>query len=217
MTDRPELDAAIAAVAESSGGPADLKKALTQITDIAHGSVRGVDFASVTIRHRAGRLETVAPSSPLLYVADGLQYEINEGPCYDAVTDDLVMYCPDLAHDCRWPQFGPRAAMLGLSSLLCVRLIHPGVALMSLNLYSDTVGAFDDHQRVARLFAKRTAGATVAELRGNEDRSPHAFLNGQTTIDHATGILMQRHGIGAKRALDLLHQLAEHRYGSRED
>ncbi len=217
MTDRPELDAAIAAVAEATCGPAGLKQTLIEITDIAHGSVRGVDFASVTIRHRSGRLETAAPSSPLLYVADGLQYELNEGPAYDAVTDDVVMYCADLAHDCRWSQFGPRAAMLGLSSLLAVRLVHPGVTLMSLNLYSDAIGAFDDHQRVARIFAKRTAAASVAEIAGNEDRSPHAFLNGQTTIDHATGILMQRHGIGAERALDLLHRLAEQRHRSRND
>lgn len=217
MTDRLELDAAIARVAQSSSGPVDLNETLIRITDLAHGSVHGVDFASVTIRHRSGRLETVASSSPLLYVADGLQYELNEGPCYDAVSDDVVMYCPDLAHDSRWPQFGPRASTLGLASLLAVRLIHPGLTLMALNLYSDTVAAFADHERVARIFASRTAGASIGRLRDEEDGSLHAFLEGQATIDHATGILMQRHGLGADRALDLLRQLAEYRHRPQQD
>lgn len=208
MTDRPKLDSAIAAVAASTGGAGDLRDTLMQVTDLAHSTVAGVDFASVTIRHTSGRLETVAPSSPLMYIADGLQYEINEGPCYDAVTDDIVMYCADLAHDSRWPNFGPRASTLGLASLLAVRLVHPGVTLLALNLYADTIGAFAQHEKVAELFTHQTDrnhGAAGGELELQMDPSS------QITVDQATGILMHRHGLDAKSALQLLRELAEHR------
>lgn len=207
MTDQTDLNDAIDAVAISTGGPADLRKMLIRITDLARATVMGADFASVTIRHRSGRLETVAPSSPLLYVADALQYEFNEGPCYDAVTDDIVMYCPDLAHDSRWPQFGPKANRLGLSSLLAVRLVHPGVTLLALNLYSDAIAAFEDHEKVARRFIRETAAYRPA-ISVDAEMRLHADLATQVTVDNATGILMQRHGIDAQAALELLRELA---------
>lgn len=206
MTDPPGLDAAIHAVASSSKGPADLNDTLIRITDIARG-VPGAAFASVTILHGSGRLETVAPSSPLMYVADGLQYELNEGPCYDAVTDDGIIYCPDLAHDSRWPEFGPRASTLGLGSLLAVRLAHPGATHMALNMYADDVGAFREYEATARLFLSRGQAA--------DEPDPaiilHAELNKRAMVDHATGILMHQHGIDAEHALRLLNELAQQR------
>lgn len=206
MTDRPPLDAALWTVAQSDDGPGGLADALVRITTLAHTTVPGVDYASVTVRHRSGRLETVAPSSPLLYVADGLQYELNEGPCYDAVTDEGIVYCADLPHDARWPNFGPRARTLGLYSLLAVRLVHPGDVSMALNLYAGGVGAFADHFGTARTFL---SGAAVAADAAQQGRRLYADLDSRTAVEHAKGILMQHHGIDAEEALLLLSELAE--------
>lgn len=210
MTERIGLDAAILAVASSSDGSGLLTETLRHITDCAHETVPGVDFASITVLHRSGRLETVAPSSPLLYVADGLQYELNEGPCYDAVTEDGVIYCADLTHDSRWPTFGPRAGTLGLSSLLAVRLVHSGTDFMALNLYSDSVGAFAEHEDVARIFLSNSSGGAEPARQGELLRTE---LASRTMVEHATGILMQRHGVDADQALALLKELAQQRRG----
>jgi len=206
--DRPGLDASIRDVAAPGVGPVALCKSLVTITQVASTTVAGVDFASVTIRHPSGRLETVAPSSPLMYVADGLQYELNEGPSYDAVTDAAIVYCADLDHDSRWPDFGPRAKRLGLSSLLVVRLVHPGDRCLALNLYSDAVGAFNDHHRVARIFLNEAFLKADPEQQG---QTLHAALTSRTMVQQATGILMQRHGVDAEQALELLNQLAKQR------
>ncbi len=212
VTDRNSLEAAVQAVASSPGGPSDLSQTLLSITETARQSIGGVDFASITIRHRSGRLETMAPSSPLMYVADGLQYELSEGPCYDAVTDDLVAYCPDLAHDGRWPRFGPRAAILGLGSLLAVRLAHPGATFMALNMYSDRVAAFGDHHKIVEIFL--SAGSATAGP-GQPGKTLRDELTGRTLVENATGILMHRHGVDAEHALLLLSELADRRrFGS---
>lgn len=211
MPERIGLDAAIGVVASGSDGMRAMHDSLIRITDIAHETVPGVDFASITVRHQSGRLETVAPSSPLLYVADGLQYELNEGPCYDAVTDIGIVYCADLAHDSRWPMFGPKARTLGLCSLLAVRLVHPGKSFMALNLYSDAVGAFADHHDVARIFLAQDPPAYDARRQGEQLKTE---LSSRTMVEHATGILMHRHGVDADQALALLNQLAQQRHGT---
>ena len=208
MSDHPDLDTALELVAKAVEGPGSVGPSLLRITDLAVETVAEVDFASITARHSSGRLETLAPSSPLLYVADGLQYELNEGPCYDAVTDESVVYSADLTHDERWPVFGPRAGMLGLASLLAVRLCHPGSAYLSLNLYSDTVGAFATHREVARLFiAELSEGFDPAE----QGQLLREDLASRTMVELATGILMHRHGVDAEEAVMLLSQLSRQR------
>lgn len=210
--ERPGLGASIRDVAGSDVGPAALGDSLVTITGLACTTVPGVNFASITIRHPSGRLETVAPSSPLMFVADGLQYELNEGPSYDAVTDESIVYCADLDHDSRWPDFGPRAKRLGLSSLLAVRLVHPGDCCMALSLYSDAVGAFADHHRVAQIFLNQGSVTADPEQHG---QALHTELISRTMVEQATGILMQRHGVTAEQALELLNQLVERRGSGR--
>ena len=67
----------------------------------AQETVPGVAHASISLRHADGRLETKAATNPLVDEADRIQHELAEGPCYDAVTDSLVTYSPDLAHASR--------------------------------------------------------------------------------------------------------------------
>lgn len=173
MSDSLSLDHAIADVAASWSGPKSLVTALDHITGSAVASVPGVTYASVSIRHPTGRLETVAPTDPLMYAVDGLQYDLNEGPCYGAVTDADVLYCSDLTQDHRWPEFGPMAAELGVLSLLAIRLTHPGGWMMALNLYADVERAFDDYRGIAARFTAglRTIPAepTVSDPRAVDD------------------------------------------------
>src|SRR3954465_13330003 len=110
------FDDAMAAMADSLTEVGDVGQALARITASAVETLPGADLASISVRHADGRLETSAGTDPLVYQADLLQYELFEGPCYDAVTNDYRTYSPDLSMDTEWPRFGPRAAELGLLS-----------------------------------------------------------------------------------------------------
>src|SRR4051794_19596909 len=121
------------------------------------------DFASVTLRHAKGALETVAATHPDVEKADVLQYEFAEGPCYQAVQEDGNFLSQDIGHDERWPQWGPRAAQLGLHSLLGLRLRTHQKTFGALNLYSRTPRVFDDDDiALAAIFASHASVAIAA-------------------------------------------------------
>ncbi|MEV5961506.1 hypothetical protein AB0L70_07055, partial [Kribbella sp. NPDC051952] len=62
--------------------PGDLDHTLSRITQAAVEVLPSVDFASITVLHADGRLETSAPTDKLLWNLDAAQYELREGPCY---------------------------------------------------------------------------------------------------------------------------------------
>ena len=202
------LDEMMRTIAASFSEPGDIEQALRRVTNTARTNVRGTDYASISIRHHNGRLETVAPSNPRATRLDLLQYQLNEGPCYDAVTADDVIYGRDLGNDARWPAFGPRAAALGVLSQLAIGLAHPGGSFTALNLYSHDLYAFEDHQIVADLFASYSK---VALRYATEVQKLNTALLHGTTIGRATGILMERHGVSASAALERLEDLAGER------
>src|SRR5262245_20080599 len=66
-------------------------------------------------------IETAAATDPVIDYADRLQTELGEGPCLQAVWSQNTFIVHDTATDERWPRFGPRAAELGLHSILSIR------------------------------------------------------------------------------------------------
>jgi hypothetical protein len=206
VADRTQRGDASQPASEWLGEPTEVVQILARITSVAREHLPGVDYVSVCLRHPNGRLETVAATAPLMYEADGMQYDLNEGPAYDAVTDQDAVYSPDLANDARWPKFGPRANALGLASLLAIRLVHPGRLYMCLNLYSITPDAFTAHRDiVAHVFSSH---AKEAFDQPQDIDTLRDAMGSMTLVDQATGVLMQRHAIDAERALEIITQLA---------
>ena len=202
MAHEPRQDDAERAAREWLGEPVDVRRLLSRMSAIALESVPGVDYASVCIRHPNGRLETVTATGPLIYEADGMQYDLNEGPGYDAVTDRDVAYAADLARDTRWPVFGPQAAALGLGSLLAIRLIHPGRLYIALNLYSHATHAFDEHREIVVHTFSSHAKHAFGQPQDVDTLSD--AVSARIELDRATGVLMQRHGLDAEHAVALL-------------
>ncbi len=133
---RPRLGAlAFAERARRIAGHQSPEAALQQIVALALESV-DCEYASVTLVHNDGTLETVASSHPVVDQADALQYELSEGPCLTAAETNGLYVIPETATDPRWPNWGPRAAKLGLHSILSVHLFTDRQVLGALNLYA---------------------------------------------------------------------------------
>lgn len=193
-------------IASSLREPGNLDQTLERITHTARDTVPGADLVSISVRHPGGRLETLAPTSPLVTEADGLQYELQEGPCYDAVTDEDLTYCPDLSHDARWPRFAPKAHSMGLCSQLAIRLSHRDRSYTGLNLYSRTPHAFDDADGLARLFASH---AKVALGFAHELDTLKAAVATRQLIGEAIGIVIERYDLSEERAFEFLIRLSQ--------
>src|SRR3954454_24324884 len=87
--------------------PGDLDHTLAQITAAAVEVLPGVHYASISVKHADGRLETAAPTDDLLLGIDAAQYELQEGPCYDAASDESYVTAPHLGADDRYPRYAP--------------------------------------------------------------------------------------------------------------
>jgi hypothetical protein len=189
------------AMAAALNEPGNTDQALERIVTGARDTIPGADYVSITVRHPDETLETVAGTDRLAYEVDEIQYQLREGPCYDAVTEDPVTYSRDLARQRQWPNFGPKAAALGLASQMGVRLPRSDDRVSGLNLYSKTPDAFDPTSAVPRLFASH---AGVALGYATKLDSLQGALATRETIGTAIGIVMERYGITSDRAFEFL-------------
>jgi len=177
------------------------KAALQGLTAAAVSNIPGVDFASISLRHKDRTLETIAATDPLAEQVDALQYELREGPCYAAVTDDRLVFVNDVAASSDFPRYGARAAGLGVGSQLAIQLLHDGEQA-GLNLYAHAANAFDrGTAQLAELFA--TQAAAVFRYAQQVEQLSEA-LHTRTDIGTAIGILMERYGLDRNQAFAFL-------------
>ena len=98
--------------------------ALESLTVSAATNIPGVDFASITLYSEDHALRTVAPTNPLAEQLDALQYELREGPCYAAVTEERFVLVSDTGTCVEYPRYSSRAAVVGVGAQAALQLVH---------------------------------------------------------------------------------------------
>jgi GAF domain-containing protein len=192
----------------SALSPGDLEHTLSQITAAAVEILPGVTFASITVLHADGTLETAAPTAEIITVLDAAQYRLRQGPCYEAATETVHVTSPNLAADERFPDYAAIAVAAGVRAQAAVRLFDTGKSRGALNLYSPNVGAFEDLSMLNHLFAHQAA-AVIGYA--TEIQNLREALNTRATIGQAIGILMERYKLDAQRAFAFLTRLSQQR------
>jgi len=175
--------------------------ALGSLAASAEANIPGVDFASITVRDADDSLRTLAATDPLAEKMDALQYELREGPCYAAVTDERFVLINEMAAAHDYPRYGPRAAEFGVGAQSAIQLVHNGERA-GLNLYARRPGVFDRSTvQFAELFA--TQAAALLEYAVQVEQLGEA-LHTRTDIGTAVGIVMERYRIDRNRAFAFL-------------
>jgi GAF domain-containing protein len=179
-----------------------------RIADRAVEVIPACDFVSITMRRRRGRAESVASTSTAADRCDALQYELDEGPCLDAIAEDEAYLIEDVANDPRWPRWGPLAAEAGARSILSVRMANDQEALGALNLYSARPHAYDpDSVDLALVFASHAATAiSNSQLVSGLQTA----LQSRHLIGVAQGILMSQYDMGLETAFEVLRRYSSH-------
>lgn len=186
--------------------PRALDETLSNITRAAVELLPVVEYASITVLHDDQRLETVAPTADLLLPLDAAQYELHEGPCYQAAQDSVHIISPDLAADQRFPKYASIAVASGIRAQAGLRLFDAPKANGALNLYARQPGAFEDFESLAALFAHHSA--TAIEYAREIDNLEEAVRT-RTTIGQAIGIVMERYKMPEQRAFAFLARLSQ--------
>lgn len=185
--------------------PADLDETLANITAAAVQALPDVAYASITIKHADGRLETVAPTDDLIFDVDAAQYRFQEGPCYEAAVESVHVTAPHLAEDRRWPRYAPLAVASGIQAQAGLRLFDAQHSNGALNLYALEAGAFEDLGAVGELFSHQAAMAL--EYARQITQLQEAAQTRQR-IGQAVGVVMQRYGLDEARAFAFLARLS---------
>jgi GAF domain-containing protein len=188
--------------------PGDLDTTLQSITRAAVEVLPQVQYASITIRRRDGSVDSFAVTDDLLADLDEQQFQLQEGPCYDATTDHPYILVGNLGGDERYPHYGPVAVRAGIRSQAGIPLFENNRTAGRLNLYSRHVGALDHLETVSRLFSHQ---ATVALSYSIEVTTLREAVQTRTRIGEAVGIVMERHNIPEQRAFAFLTRLSQTR------
>jgi GAF domain-containing protein len=199
----PNLEAIARITHELLAEPKE-KPTLERVVRMAIETIDGCDYAGVSLRRGKGRVETPAATHQVVADCDALQYELSEGPCLDAISHRDTYVVKDTRTDPRWPTWCPRAAELGIGSILSVRLASTSETLGALNLYAARHDSFtSDDVDVAHVYASNAAVALVAAKRIS---GLETALETRHLIGVAQGILMQRYGLSLDRAFEVLRR-----------
>lgn len=170
-----------------------------------------VTWASMTVRRRRARLETLASTDRVAARADELQHELGQGPCLDSAIDDEPFLIRQVTTDERWPEWGRRTAALGIRSVVSVQLpataLDPQRApLGALNLYADADDAFDDAilDRVLVLTVHAANALGVAKLVTGLQEA----VSARHHVGIAQGVLAQCRGIAPEVAFEHMREVA---------
>ena len=167
----------------------DVDETLGLLTAAAVDTIPGVHLASISHRLNGKPIQTLAPTHPLAVAIDELQYDLEEGPCFDVAMEERVALSNDLAHEARWPRFGPAGCRSRIHAQLAVVLISGKQERASLNLYARRPNAFADLE-LAELFVGQAAlvvalARTIAQL-DQASRSRTVGRSGGRDRDGAT-------------------------------
>ncbi len=159
---------------------------------------------------------TVAASDELTLQVDQMQYDLDEGPCLDAMATGKVNYIPDTTTEVRWADFCAAAHDQGVHSCLALPLHSPHGLMGCYNLYSLRYDGFgEDSRGQLEVFAGNAAGALAVALKladqAQLSENLHQALTSRAVIDRAIGIMMAQQRCDASAAFDLLRRASQNR------
>ncbi|MCF6379315.1 GAF and ANTAR domain-containing protein [Nocardioides KLBMP 9356] len=208
----------------------DVEATLQSAVHVTQVAIEGCDAAGLSMVKSGKVVKTLAATDDMVRAVDDLQYELEEGPCLDAMWRHVVVRSRDLGRDERWPTWGPRVVEeTDARSMLSFRLFTNSNRLGALNLYSTSPDAFDDLALAEGVAIAAQVSMAVAAAQKLDIMSQG--LVSRTVIGQATGILMERYDLDPVRAFSVLSrmsnegnikirvlsaQIVEHRAESRE-
>ena len=185
------------------------------VAELAVRTVDPVATCGITLAEQ-DRVFTVAAADELAIQLDEQQYELDTGPCLEALATGEVVDAPDLAIESRWEGYPAIALGHGIVGVHSVPLIVAGKPVGVLNLYARTPNAFSDLDRqLAALVAGQGAIAVTAALRHYDEvtLSDHLriALSSRSIIDQAIGIVMVQQRGTPEQAFAVLRTISQRR------
>ena len=186
----------------------DSDTVIAELAENAAVEIPGAQYAGVTVTRNAKHIDTPAASHYWPILLDKIQERHREGPCLTAAWEERTIHVADLETDDRFPKYRVDAlAETPIRSIMAFQLFIADETMGALNVYAEQRHAFDQSSKdIGRIFA---AHSSVAWNSARRDEQFMRALASRDTIGQAKGMIMERYGVDAVQAFELLRKLSQ--------
>lgn len=196
-----------------------------EITDVLHDLTEqvtealGINGAGVSLK-ADGRFGFVAARDERFGALERLQEETREGPCADALMDDLSVVVSNLSdpeYVRRWPAYVARALEVGVHAVADIPMHAQDACIGTITLYSDSPRSWPQEDlEVAQLFCDVASSYVVNASKINQQRQTleqlQQALDSRVVIEQAKGVIAAYRGVNVDEAFRILRKHAnDHR------
>lgn len=155
--------------------------------------------------------ETVSASDAVAARLDELQFDLGEGPCWDALQLRRPVIEPDLRGQPQgmWPSFTPAAIEAGVGALFVFPLLVGPLRIGAVDMYAREPVALDEaHKQAATRLADsagrdllRRALGSIGQDEPDEEGNPYS----RRIVHQATGMVLAQLNVSADDARMVIH------------
>ena len=207
------LEAAHLRVAEVVQGlhnrpDADSDTVVAELAEHAAAEIPGALYAGITLTRNAKKVDTPAATHHWPLLLDKIQQRHLEGPCLTAAWEETTVHVRDLETDHRFPNYRRDAlAETPIRSIMAFQMFIAGETVGALNVYAEEANAFGDESRTLGLIF--AAHSSVAWNSARRESQFQRALSSRDIIGQAKGMIMERYGVNAVQAFELLRKLSQ--------
>jgi GAF domain-containing protein len=186
----------------------DSDTVVAELAEHAAIEIPGAQYAGVTVTRNAKRIDTPAATHKWPILLDEIQQLHREGPCLTAAWEEKTVHVVDLEADQRFPLYREDALQrTPIRSVMAFQMFIAGETMGALNVYAEAPHAFGHESRdIGLIFA---AHSSVAWNSARRDEQFKRALASRDTIGQAKGMIMERYGVNAVQAFELLRKLSQ--------
>jgi GAF domain-containing protein len=186
----------------------DSDTVIAELAENAAVEIPGAQYAGVSVTRNAKHVDTPAATHKWPILLDEIQQRHREGPCLTAAWEEKTIHVADLETDDRFPLY--RRDVLEqtpIRSIMAFQLFIADETMGALNVYAEQPHAFGQETRlIGAIFA---AYSSVVWNAARRDEQFQRALASRDVIGQAKGMIMERYGVDAVQAFELLRKLSQ--------
>lgn len=191
-----------------SRSDADSDTVIAELAEHAALEIPGAQYAGVTVTRNAKHIDTPAATHKWPILLDEIQQLHREGPCLTAAWEEKTIHVADLETDDRFPLYRRDALeRTPIRSVMAFQMFIAGETMGALNVYAEHPNAFGQVSKdMGLIFA---AHSSVAWNAARRDEQFKRALASRDVIGQAKGMIMERYGVDAVQAFEVLRKLSQ--------
>jgi GAF domain-containing protein len=186
----------------------DSDTVLDELVEHAAIEIPGAQYAGITVTRNAKHIDTPAATHKWPILLDEIQQRHREGPCLTAAWEEKTVLVADLEVDDRFPMYRREVLeQTPIRTIMAFQLFIADETMGALNVYAEQPNVFDKSTRdIGRVFA---AHSSVAWNSARRDEQFKRALASRDVIGQAKGMIMERYGVDAVQAFEVLRKLSQ--------